>query len=285
MALASHPTSSTSQKLGTVGFPNVDPLHEEVKHTAIAPVEIHLKLAALEPREQSGADVPTPLKRKPVAIRDVIAMSGGLATLGLHEQQLEIIGRSKTSVAPRSGPPPVRHPHSARLSSKLIPGLLVIIHDGLNAHNALVLPASCLPPLPPLWRHAPHSWWWAGVGRIAGSSSETTIPRFLATSASPVVGGWNAQYLTPSLFWFEMRRLAPAPQPASCGESVPVVSRGAWRHQRSVPELAHPDRRFHQGCRPSRSQATFHLFDTGNLSRGPASRGREGERGRGADIL
>ncbi len=39
-----------------------------------------------------------------------------------------------------------------------------------------------------------------------------------------------------------MRRLAPAPQPASSGESVPVVSRRAWRHQRSVPELAHPDR-------------------------------------------
>src|SRR5437764_15082270 len=36
-------TDATSQKLRTVRFPDVDPIHEEVKHTDIASVEIHLK--------------------------------------------------------------------------------------------------------------------------------------------------------------------------------------------------------------------------------------------------
>src|SRR5258708_3587875 len=86
---------STSSWMGsTVGFPNVDPIHEEVEHTHIAPVVIHLKLAASEPREQAGTDVPTSLKREPVSLRDAIPMIGRLAIDRLHQQQFEIIGRS-----------------------------------------------------------------------------------------------------------------------------------------------------------------------------------------------
>src|SRR6266536_5002271 len=39
-------THATSQKLRTVRFPNVDPIHEEIKYTDIATVKIDLKLAA-----------------------------------------------------------------------------------------------------------------------------------------------------------------------------------------------------------------------------------------------
>ena len=35
---------STAHQLGTIGFPYVHPLHEEVEHTDIAPVEIRLFL-------------------------------------------------------------------------------------------------------------------------------------------------------------------------------------------------------------------------------------------------
>src|SRR5919201_3616739 len=51
-----------SHELGTVGFPDVAPLHEKVEHTHIAAVVKNLKLPALEPREQAGADVPAPPK-------------------------------------------------------------------------------------------------------------------------------------------------------------------------------------------------------------------------------
>src|SRR5436305_7658152 len=44
-------TDAASHELGAVGFPDVAPLDKEVEHADIAPVEIHLKLAALEPRE------------------------------------------------------------------------------------------------------------------------------------------------------------------------------------------------------------------------------------------
>ena len=55
---------ATSHELWAVGFPDVDPLYEEVEHTHVPSVVIHLKLSALESREQAGADVPAPLKLK-----------------------------------------------------------------------------------------------------------------------------------------------------------------------------------------------------------------------------
>src|SRR2546421_12901104 len=70
-------TDTASQKLGTVGFPDVHPFHEEIEHTDIAPIVIHLELAPLEPGEQAGADVPAPLKREPVSRRCAIPMMGG----------------------------------------------------------------------------------------------------------------------------------------------------------------------------------------------------------------
>lgn len=88
-------TDAASHQLGTVGFPNVDPIHEEVEHTHIAAVVIHLKLATREPTEEAGVDVLTPLKRESVSIRDAIPMMGGLAIDRLHQQQFEVIGRSQ----------------------------------------------------------------------------------------------------------------------------------------------------------------------------------------------
>src|SRR6266702_4040701 len=60
-------TDATSHELWTVGFPNIFPLDKNVEHTYIAAVVIHVKLAALESREQAGTDVPASLKREPVS--------------------------------------------------------------------------------------------------------------------------------------------------------------------------------------------------------------------------
>src|SRR5258708_13168889 len=60
-------TDATSHQLGTVGFPNIFPLDKDVEHTHIAAVVIHVKLAALESREQAGTDVPASLKREPAS--------------------------------------------------------------------------------------------------------------------------------------------------------------------------------------------------------------------------
>ncbi len=55
---------TASHELGTVGFPDVAPLDEKVEHAHVPPVVIHLKLAALEPTEEAGADVPAPNRRQ-----------------------------------------------------------------------------------------------------------------------------------------------------------------------------------------------------------------------------
>src|SRR5438876_6007460 len=59
-------THATSHELWAVGFSNIFPVNKEVEHPHIAAVVIHVKLAALEPREQAGADIPSPLKRESV---------------------------------------------------------------------------------------------------------------------------------------------------------------------------------------------------------------------------
>src|SRR5215467_5931549 len=71
-------TDATSHQLWAVGFPDIFPLDKQIEDTDIAAVEIHVKLAPLEPREQAGADVPTPLKRESVVIRNMIALMRGL---------------------------------------------------------------------------------------------------------------------------------------------------------------------------------------------------------------
>src|SRR5713101_2565518 len=88
-------TDAASHQTWAVGFPNVDPIHEEGEHTHIAPVEIPLKLAARKPGEQARADVPASLKCESVSIRDAIPMMGSLAIDGLHQQQFEIIRGSQ----------------------------------------------------------------------------------------------------------------------------------------------------------------------------------------------
>src|SRR5438105_14146306 len=62
-------TDAASHELWTVGFPKIHPIHEKIQHTYVAPVVIHLELAASEPREQAGTHVPTTLKREPVSLR------------------------------------------------------------------------------------------------------------------------------------------------------------------------------------------------------------------------
>src|SRR5450755_460231 len=53
-----------THKFWAVGFAKVDPIYEEVEHPHIASVVIHLKLAVSKPGEQTGADVPAPMKRE-----------------------------------------------------------------------------------------------------------------------------------------------------------------------------------------------------------------------------
>src|SRR5215471_20402079 len=54
-------TNTAAHQRGAVGFPNIVALDKEVEHPHIPSVVIHLKLAALQPGEQAGADVPAPL--------------------------------------------------------------------------------------------------------------------------------------------------------------------------------------------------------------------------------
>src|SRR5258708_2133921 len=118
-------TDTTSHELWTVGFADVDALHEEVKHTHVSPVVIHLKGAARQPREEPWTDIPASLKREPVALRDTISLAWPLAIDRFHEQQLQIIGRPQILRDPalRDGMPK---------SARLVEGLLVIIHNGLK---------------------------------------------------------------------------------------------------------------------------------------------------------
>lgn len=60
-------TDAATHQTGAVGFPNIVALDKEVEHTHIPSVVIHLKLAALQPGEEAGADVPAPMKRESVS--------------------------------------------------------------------------------------------------------------------------------------------------------------------------------------------------------------------------
>src|SRR6266516_4715065 len=131
MALASHPTSATSQQLWAVGFADIDALHEEVEHTHVSPVVIHLKGAARQPREEPWTDIPASLKREPVALRNTISLAWPLAIDCFHKQQFQIIGRPQILWDPalRDGLVPE---HGMQKSARLVEGLLVIIHNGLK---------------------------------------------------------------------------------------------------------------------------------------------------------
>src|SRR5260221_10211787 len=49
-------TDATSHELGAVGFSDIATFYEQVEHTHVTPIVIHLELAALEPTEESRAD-------------------------------------------------------------------------------------------------------------------------------------------------------------------------------------------------------------------------------------
>src|SRR5467141_696005 len=78
-------TDATSHQLWAVGFPDIFSRNKEVEHPHVPSIVIHLKLSALESRKQTRTDVPAPLEREPVAIRDAIPMMGRLAIDGLHQ--------------------------------------------------------------------------------------------------------------------------------------------------------------------------------------------------------
>jgi len=61
MALASHSTFAASHELCAVGFPQVIAVNKEIEDTDIAPVEVHFKLPASKPTQETGADIPAPL--------------------------------------------------------------------------------------------------------------------------------------------------------------------------------------------------------------------------------
>ena len=124
-------TDATSHQLWAVGFPDIVPLHKEVEHPHVPSIVIHFKLSVLESREQARTDVPAPLKREPVAIRDAIPMMGRLAIDSLHEQQFQIIGRSQILWYPTLGHRLVPQ-HRAPLPPQRVPRLLVIVDDGLD---------------------------------------------------------------------------------------------------------------------------------------------------------
>src|SRR6266566_5361701 len=124
-------TDTTSHQLWTVGFADVDALHEDIEHTHVSPVVIHLKGAARQPREEPWSDIPASLKREPVALRNTISLAWPLAIDCFHQQQLQIIGRPQILRDPalRDGLVPE---HGMPKSARLVEGLLVIIHNGLK---------------------------------------------------------------------------------------------------------------------------------------------------------
>src|SRR5712691_7030480 len=124
-------TDTTSHQLWAVGFADVDALHEDIEHTHVSPVVIHLKGAARQPREEPWTDIPASLKREPVALRNTISLVWPLAIDRFHEQQLQIIGRPQILRDPalRDGMVPE---HGMPKSARLVEGLLVIIHNGLK---------------------------------------------------------------------------------------------------------------------------------------------------------
>src|SRR6266487_494538 len=77
MALASHPTSAASRELWAVGFANITAFDKDVEHAHVSPIVIQVKLTALEPTEESGANIPATLKRESVAVLHTIPTAAG----------------------------------------------------------------------------------------------------------------------------------------------------------------------------------------------------------------
>src|SRR2546426_10155265 len=57
-------TDAASHQTGAVGFSDIFSLNKEVEHPYVPSVVIDLKLAALDPREQTRTHVPAPMKRE-----------------------------------------------------------------------------------------------------------------------------------------------------------------------------------------------------------------------------
>src|SRR6266700_2269227 len=95
MALASHSTFATSHELWTVGFADVDALHEDIEHTHVSPVVIHHKGAARQPREEPWTDIPASLKLEAADRRNPIYLAWPLAIDCFHPKQLQIMGRPR----------------------------------------------------------------------------------------------------------------------------------------------------------------------------------------------
>src|SRR5436305_2489802 len=92
---------SATHQLWAVGFANIFAFDEDVEHSHVTSRIVQVELTTSEPREESRAHIPTPLKRQSVAVLHTIAMMRCLAILGLHEQQLQIIGRTQILWHPR----------------------------------------------------------------------------------------------------------------------------------------------------------------------------------------
>src|SRR5258708_31385905 len=79
-------------QLWAVGFPNIFPFDEDVEDSHVPSVVVQVKLTALEPTEQSWADIPSSVERKAVPTLHPIAVSGGFSVHRFHQEQFEVIG-------------------------------------------------------------------------------------------------------------------------------------------------------------------------------------------------
>jgi hypothetical protein len=123
-------TDAASHKRWTVGFSHIHALNEEIQHTQISSVVVHLKLTTGKTREEARTHIPAAQKRKPGAFRDVIPMTWSFPIDRFHQQQFQIIGRSEIlrDAALRDCMIPTDAPF---LPPQAIPVLLVIIDDSL----------------------------------------------------------------------------------------------------------------------------------------------------------
>src|SRR5258708_8871091 len=109
-------TDAAPHKRWTVGFSHIHALNQEIQHTQISSVVVHLKLTTGKTREEARTHIPAAQKRKPGAFRDVIPMTWSFPIDRFHQQQFQIIVRSNSlmhSTPPHSTlptPPPILPP-------------------------------------------------------------------------------------------------------------------------------------------------------------------------------
>jgi hypothetical protein len=77
--------------LWAIGFSTIGAIDKDVEHSHVTSRVVQVKLTALEPTEQSWADIPSSVERKAVPTLHPIAVSRDFSVHRFHQEQFEII--------------------------------------------------------------------------------------------------------------------------------------------------------------------------------------------------